>query len=175
VGNLRISVNELLKDETNGTLFRVLWIDQDSIIAFVIDVNEQNAFPVARKVHQVLDDIVTGDLIKVKEDPLLPVVDNGILESHLQKRDQAWDLIREIVLDEPDIYEKDRRGELIQQVIKSHNVSSQRSTNTFADTGSEEKLRMPSCLIITNQAAKAKKRVLGIQSGEGPPYMVLTG
>lgn len=99
-------INEILQDVTNDKISRILWIDDNNTIAYIIDLNDDKALPVKRMILEIREEIVTGSLIKLKEDPFIVNTIEEYTQKHIDSRDQAWQIIKEMVLDEPGIYEK---------------------------------------------------------------------
>lgn len=114
---MMLSINDLLREEREGRHFRVLWIDPDNIICYLIDVEDNAATPFLRKVEELIEDILHGEFVKSKDDAFLPYPHDDVPEAHVQKRDKAWKQIRELVNQEPDIYEREKRGELVHHVL----------------------------------------------------------
>lgn len=170
MGNLRIAVNEILKDVHGERIFRVLWIDSENVLLYVIDIYEPNAFPVARKVEELRDEIALGELIKVKEDPFLLLVAGEISDAQIEKRDKDWDIIRDIVDQEPDIYDPDRRGALIQKVMAQHSVSKPtiyKHLRRYWQRGMTQNALMPE---FRKRGEKGKEKTAGV-SKRGRPAL----
>ena len=120
---MRISINELLQDQTDERMYRVLWIDPDAIITYLIDITDHNAWPVLRRVREVIDEIVTEELVKIKDDPFNAIMSDQISDANLEKRDQAWAAIKEIVTNEPDCYDKSKRNAMLSAAMQTHNIT----------------------------------------------------
>ncbi|WP_236587568.1 Mu transposase C-terminal domain-containing protein [Tumebacillus amylolyticus] len=116
-------VNDLLKEKSGECTYRVLWIDPEQIQCYLVDVESQSAFPVLRKISEINDEIVLGDLHKIKEDPYFPRIGPDVSPAHLEKRNHAWNLISEMVTQEPDVYDRDRRGEMVKLLLEQHNTT----------------------------------------------------
>lgn len=119
---MNFSINELVKDLETGQVFRVLWIDEGNIIAYLIDVQDKKAFPFVRKVSELKEDIIQDSLIKIKQEIFtsLDIDDSG---KNLELRNKAWMMIKGIVNNEPDVYEKEKRGQMVSEVIKKYKTS----------------------------------------------------
>lgn len=124
-----ISVNELIsfKDKEGiERIERILWIDENSILLFTIDIFSEAALPIIRRGKEIMEGLETGEIIKVKDDPYLKVVIEDILSLKDKGiRDKAWDIINEIATSEhePDIFYKNKRGVLIKQAMEVHKTS----------------------------------------------------
>ena len=107
-------VNDLIEwvDESgNSFVERILWIDEGYVIVFTLDINVKTGFPVPKRVSDIQEAINEGRALKLKTDPWARIVRDEDL-SHKEKeiRDKYWDLISSIVIQEPSIYYRDKRG-----------------------------------------------------------------
>jgi len=120
-----LAVNMLIKWE-NGeetSIERILWLDRQSDLAFVIDV-EANEFPFAVTISEIEEAISEGFAVVLHEDPYLRIVDEDKLsEKERQVRDKAWDLIGGIVTLEPHIYYRKERAKYIKAIAEKSGVS----------------------------------------------------
>ncbi|MBW4599033.1 MAG: transposase family protein [Calothrix sp. FI2-JRJ7] len=120
-----LCVNDLIEwlDESgNSFVERVLWIDEGYVMAFTIDINAKTGFPVSKSIFNIQESINEGRALKLKSDPWAKIVRDGDL-SHKEKeiRDKYWDIISSIVIQEPLVYYREKRGYLIKQVIEQYN------------------------------------------------------
>lgn len=120
---MRISINELLQDQTDERTYRVLWVDPDAIITYLIDIEDHNAWPVLRRVREIVDEMVTEELVKIKDDPFNAIMPDQISDANLEKRDQAWVAIKEIVTNEPNCYDKTKRNSMLSAAMQTHNIT----------------------------------------------------
>ncbi|WP_163528057.1 Mu transposase C-terminal domain-containing protein [Halobacillus ihumii] len=118
---MNLAVNELLKDEQNGKTFRVLWIDEGNVIAYLIDIHDSKAFPLVHAISELIDEIVQDELTKVKNDPYS--FNQNQSEKNLDKRDKAWTVIEKMTRDEPAIYDKKKRSKWVKQAMDIHGVN----------------------------------------------------
>lgn len=118
-----LTINELLADKITNNVFRVLWIDEGNKVVYLIDIGLNKAHPFKRLVDEVNEDLVLENLIKIKQEPFIvpmEILDN---EKHIFIRDNAWNVIKDIVKQEPEIYEKAKRTKLVNHVMEMHGVS----------------------------------------------------
>jgi len=73
VGDLNFFTNEILQDVIENRLYRILWIDGENKISYIIDLNDDNALSVKRIISEMREDILTGNVIKLKDDPFIVV------------------------------------------------------------------------------------------------------
>ncbi len=120
---MRISTNELLCNMQDNHVFRILWIDSKVGICYLIDIQNSNAWPYKSRVKDILDDLISEELIKIKDDPYFPHLFKEVPEPYIQKRDEAWNIIRNLVLCEPEVYEKSQRNAMIEKVLTQREIS----------------------------------------------------
>ncbi len=118
-----ISINELLKDTEADKTYRVLWIDQGSVIVYLIDVENKKAVPFTRNVSDLRSELIHDQLIKIKQDKFLSASSHESNEKNLMIRDKAWVMIQDIVENEPDVFNREKRGRMIADTIKKHNTT----------------------------------------------------
>lgn len=121
-----IAVNELLQFENNNgepTIKRVLWLDEENIIMFTIDVFSKDALPQLHYVSDILTGLRAETIQKVEKDPYFRVLEETSLASRSKElRDTAWKVLAPLVepKNEPYIYYKDLRGKLIAELVSSN-------------------------------------------------------
>jgi len=107
-------------DLKQESLQRVLWIspNQDYVVVVDITNSKKMQFPVFRKYKDIIKEANNGQLKKVDFEPDLRLLspDEEYLKVHKTKRDEKWDVIKDIVSEEPDIYIREKRGTLIKTV-----------------------------------------------------------
>lgn len=119
---MNLYVNELFVNRDSGKEFRVLWISEDNNYAFIIDTKELNAFPFLRKVMEIKEGIIEGSIIKILSNSL-DNNDGEVSVKALSDRDEAWNIIKDVINQEPDIYFDKQRGKLVKEVMQKHEVS----------------------------------------------------
>ena len=117
-------INDIIGfEEANGEkqLERILWIDEGNVICYTINIEKTSALPIKRKV---------SDLQKLFDDQLLSLVDSDpygfvyqveekISEKNLILRDERWKCIESMVLQEPEIYIREKRGQLVRFSVEN--------------------------------------------------------
>lgn len=97
---------------------RIIWIDENYILAFVFDINANKGVPHAKRISEIEEAISEGTAIKLKSDPWLRIVtEDNLSEKEIKIRDKIWKIIAEIVEQEPEIYDRKTRSSLVNQVI----------------------------------------------------------
>lgn len=121
---LDYTANSLIEWKSEGedsSVERVLWLDDE--IAYVININK-NKVPFFRRLKDI-DEALANDKAEIKEEDNLIVVskEEDIPQKHKEIRDRAWEIIRDMVDKEPEIFKSTYRRRLIRQVSKSYGVS----------------------------------------------------
>ncbi len=168
-------INEILQDVTNDKISRILWIDDNNTIAYIIDLNDDKALPVKRMILEIREEIVTGSLIKLKEDPFIVNTIEEYTQKHIDSRDQAWQIIKEMVLDEPGIYEKNIRATYIKKTRETYGVSYptvRKYLCKYWQRGKTINALLPD---YQNSGAKGKERTSGTKKRGRPPKYAATG
>lgn len=122
---MRLSINNIIS-YNNGKIERILWIDEDYIKLFCIDLEDDKAIPIMKNVSDIIDDIRVGIASHIDDDYYINIIDeNCISKSALDIRDKAWNIIEELVEDknQPYIYMKKHRGKLIKSIIEKKKVT----------------------------------------------------
>ncbi|AXQ50902.1 Mu transposase C-terminal domain-containing protein [Lysinibacillus fusiformis] len=117
---ITISVNELIKDLASNKVYRLLWIDESNIITYVIDIEDSNALPFLLKVKDIHQGFLENLYSKLESDHTDILINHlNLPEGMKQKRDTAWAIIKNLVNDEPSIYKKKERGQLINELVNN--------------------------------------------------------
>lgn len=115
-------INDLICIEEiggNKLTERIIWIDEGNIICYTIAIDRKNTLPIKRKI---------SSLLQLHQEKLLKFIDNDpfgyiykeesqISEKNKKIRDERWQSIKDIVSQEPEIFERDSRGQFIKKVI----------------------------------------------------------
>jgi putative transposase len=109
---MNLSVNQVILWEPQGELEeqfeRVLWLSNDMTYMFVINL-KTNKFPSIRYYEDVVSAVNIGDaqLVKFRTEPEQISHIDEVREKEI---DEMWNVIQEIVAEEPNIYDKAFRG-----------------------------------------------------------------
>lgn len=118
------SIIELLDiDLKTESILRVLWISPNQEDTIVIDIsNDKNMkFPYYIKYEELRNEVIQGKARMVEIDPDLRVIspDADYLEKFKAQREANWNVIKNIVMKEPEIYVSKTRGSLIKQTVEN--------------------------------------------------------
>ncbi len=109
---------EWLNDPESTKVERIVWIDENYILAFVFDIHTNKGVPYAKRMSEIEEAISEETAIKLKSDPWLRIVtEDNLSEIEIEIRDKTWKIIASIVEQEPEIYDRSLRGSLINEAI----------------------------------------------------------
>lgn len=123
-----VMVNSIIEwfgtDEDVSMFERVLWLDSTGNQVVVMPLFDPKALPIWRNAQDIEKAIIAGEALKRTMDPYsgLYIADAEILQKHRERRDRAWEIIKELVEDEPDIFREKGRGRLVAETAKSFGV-----------------------------------------------------
>jgi putative transposase len=105
-------------------ILRILWIDPARAVAYAFDVHAQSSDAELLHLSSLQADLAQGRARKLEQDPYAVLVNQQLLPpKHLELRDRAWAIIRELVEIEPAIYQPRKRGQLIAEYTARHGLS----------------------------------------------------
>lgn len=122
-------VNDLIastNESEEATIERILWIEENNILTYTIDINSATALPVMKKMSPLLKGIRSGEVVKVEKDPGIKLIDeNNLSEKDKEIREKAWQVISEIAVgeNEPNILSPLKRGVLVNKAIERYGIS----------------------------------------------------
>lgn len=118
-------VNSLLSWKHKSGEFvteRILWVDVQSDEVYVIDINVDK-FPYKRKISDIEEGIKKGNVyIDVNDIYKRFRRDDEATDSEKKIRDNAWEVIKDIIDLEPKIFDRKYRIDIIREAAKLHNV-----------------------------------------------------
>jgi hypothetical protein len=110
----------------NNIIERVLWLENQKDIAFVIDIYSNYYSPILREISDILYSISSGYAEVLNDDPYCRIVnEQDISDSSKEKRDKAWEIVSFILksCDEPYIYNSELRSEYIKEASDKYGIS----------------------------------------------------
>lgn len=119
---MNIFPNEILVDVEEEKNYRVLWIDEKNSYTYLIDIDEKVTLPFLKKVDEIINNIVLGVIIKERKIPII-MDEEEVSARAIEIRDTAWNIIKDIVNKEPEIYISKTRGQLIKSVVEKYNIT----------------------------------------------------
>lgn len=119
-----IQINNLIKWlNEDERIERILWFDKEEDIVFLIDVKE-NKMPIEYKLSYIEDMLKTENIRFELSDKYINILkEEEISTLYIQYRDRAWESIKSLVEEEPDVYISKERRRLILGLSRSINIS----------------------------------------------------
>ncbi|HDR7257778.1 TPA: DDE-type integrase/transposase/recombinase [Bacillus paranthracis] len=154
-------VNEIVQEKTTDKQYRVLWIDPDNIILYMLELNNDKAFPEKKVISELTEAIILGEWIKKRVDEHIQVVSVEYEKKHYEARDVAWSIINGIVREEPQVFEKAFRTKLIKSACEKYEVSYPTIRKYLYKYWSRGKTLDALLPDYKNSGAKGKERVAG--------------
>ena len=118
-------VNKLISNITEDNqkvVERLLWLDSTKEIGFFININS-NELPYAKSIVEIEIGISESRITLESQDPFYRIInDEDIPDKHLKVREKAWEVIKDIIILEPMIYDPSERRKLILKVCSKFNV-----------------------------------------------------
>jgi hypothetical protein len=99
---------------------RIIWMDEGNVICYTIGIDKESTLPIKRMISSLLQLHKEHLLSFLDSDPYGFIYQEEELISEKSKnlRDTRWECIKDIVSQEPDVYEGDKRGPLIKAAIE---------------------------------------------------------
>jgi len=124
---LKVTINTIIErlniDLVTEAFLRVLWLDENWKYVVVVNISDHRdmSYPFFIQYADLLEEIEEGKsrVIEMEPDLRLLSPDSEYLDKYREKRNARWDVIKNIVVHEPDIYMPDKRGKLIKDVYLS--------------------------------------------------------
>lgn len=124
---LSLSGNVLLRDTGTGEYFRVVHLDypNDEVYLFTCKENLRECkFPVKNSMEETVARINNGELALPIHDPFLRRLDQSNISKFSQEiRNQAWNAIKPIVSEVPDLFSSTLRNSLVNAAVAASNSS----------------------------------------------------
>ncbi|EKU44047.1 Mu transposase C-terminal domain-containing protein [Lysinibacillus capsici] len=114
---ITLAVNELIEDLTNNKIYRLLWIDETNTTSFVIDVESSKALPMLLKIRDLTQGVLEGIYVKVEtQNGNQQRISRELTDKEREIRDNAWDLIKDLVQNVPSIFISELRGKEVKKL-----------------------------------------------------------
>lgn len=121
-----IIVNNLILWKEDRQVFRVLWIDNNSTDAFIIDINDVKSHPLYIQINNLVNDINDNKAELLNHDPwAILFLDGDIKAKHKEIRDKAWEIIDFLLssCEEPHIYDRQIRNKCIREASTKFSIT----------------------------------------------------
>ena len=108
---MNISINMVVTDIFAETQYLVLWVAQDGSYGYWHNLSSSSRTPKKFSVADITDEKYETGVFAIRLHP-----EETLSIKEREYRDRRWDLIKQIVENEPKIYEKDHRIHLVREV-----------------------------------------------------------
>ena len=115
---MNISVNTVVTDTVTGTEYLILWISPDKSYGYWHNLSGKSRTPVKFITATVTDDRHETDIFAIQPRP-----EETLSVKEREYRDKRWDLVKQLVECEPEIYEKERRLQLLREISHSKSTT----------------------------------------------------
>uniref|UniRef100_UPI0035E41C44 Mu transposase C-terminal domain-containing protein n=1 Tax=Paenibacillus alginolyticus TaxID=59839 RepID=UPI0035E41C44 len=111
-------VEWILSEVENRYIERILWVSPANEVVLSIALEDDKAFPIMKTYTEYIAGF-ESNLCKQIDwiNESIPQLDKSIEADDLALRDKAWDAIKNIVLSEPDCFDKKLRGVLVREAL----------------------------------------------------------
>jgi hypothetical protein len=111
---------------SNDLIIRVLWLSEDRSKIVVMNATnaEQMEFPFIMLTDQLISDLQQKKALKLDHEPDQQIMypTDEYITKYVESRDSKWELIKDIVQMEPEIYDPKARWQLIKGVMEKFQV-----------------------------------------------------
>ncbi|BFG77761.1 hypothetical protein PTKU46_57940 [Paraburkholderia terrae] len=115
--------NELVQFASDASRHRIVWMSTDADALFYINVDKKKSTFRWDRRSKWEDMLSSGELVVLADDPFIRIpVEASLGQAAKDRRDGAWEAIRDIVEQAPSIFNPRFRGPLLRSVAAAHNV-----------------------------------------------------
>ena len=110
-----ITMNSLIRSISDDNVYRILWSSEKDDILYLFNMGTQS-MPFASRYSDIVRRIEDGEITIETVDPYIKALREFELPSNAKEvRDKIWELMCSLLSNEPDIYEKGKRGRLVSE------------------------------------------------------------
>lgn len=120
-----IAINSVIKyvsDAEQPKLDAILWIESASNSIITLELNNNASIPQINELSYIESLLISKEIIIINNPNIIPINQENITERHKKIRDNRWNLIKDIVFCEPDIYIKSKRGKIIKDLMLKNQI-----------------------------------------------------
>jgi putative transposase len=115
-------------EDSQPLIERILYVKDETGLLIIIDITSKNALPITRKCEEISQLIENGHVRVLSNDPYSVKItqEEHIQPKHKKRRDEAYELIREIIeLEGIDQYLPWKRGKIVTRIASENKKSKQ--------------------------------------------------
>ena len=118
-----ILVKQIIDDMETGAQYIVLWIAPGNEYGYWYDLNSRSRKPALFKVNDIIAGEIHGQYEKNSYEPQNMIrTEDSFTEKERIHRDRIWDMLKNAVENEPDIYDSKKRPGILRDVAESQNI-----------------------------------------------------
>lgn len=160
-----IFLNEVVAEIEQEKQYRVLWISPDLVYGYWISMDD-NKMP-EKFEYNLLEEGLSSGQFEKKEEISSETSDIGISESSKKRRDELWEALQSALTHEPDIYDRKRRKELLQESAKKLGTPYNNLYRYLVRYWKNGKT--PNAFLIDRRKSGKKAGINGCQKKQGRP------
>lgn len=160
-----IFLNEVVAEIEQEKQYRVLWISPDLVYGYWIRMDD-NKLP-EKFEYNLLEEGLSSGRFEKKEEISSKTSDIGISESSKKRRDELWEALQNALMHEPDIYDRKRRKELLQEPAKKLGTPYNNLYRYLVRYWKNGKT--PNAFLIDRRKSGKKAGINGCQKKQGRP------
>lgn len=113
--------------EGQQTVYRILWIDEARVIAYLIDIYASTGFPKKVPLSEINEGVIIGNPVRLLNDPWVTSLrDDDLSTAQKEIRDKAFGIVEYILYsfkEQEDIFKRNKRGPIIQKTAQKYEIS----------------------------------------------------
>lgn len=117
-----IYVNEIIRDAVHEKTYRVLWISAPISFLYWISLDTAERIPKKLDAAEVRAGLESGDYVAVGEAEIPLVAEDDLTNEAKKHRDRIWNMLKDVLEKEPDIYEAKPRAALLRMVAQKNGM-----------------------------------------------------
>ena len=160
-----IFLNEVVAEIEQEKQYRILWISPDLVYGYWIRMDD-NKLP-EKFEYNLLEEGLSSGRFEKKEEISSETSDIGISESSKKRRDELWEALQSALTHEPDIYDRNRRKELLQEPAKKLGTPYNNLYRYLVRYWKNGKT--PNAFLIDRRKSGKKAGINGCQKKQGRP------
>lgn len=160
-----IFLNEVVAEIEQEKQYRILWISPDLVYGYWISMDD-NKMP-EKFAYNLLEEGLSSGRFEKKEEISSETSDIGISESSKKRRDELWEALQSALTHEPDIYDRNRRKELLQEPAKKLGTPYNNLYRYLVRYWKNGKT--PNAFLIDRRKSGKKAGINGCQKKQGRP------
>ena len=161
-----IFLNEVVAEIEQEKQYRILWISPDLIYGYWISMDD-NKMP-EKFEYNLLEEGLSSGRFEKKEETSSETSDIGISESSKKRRDELWEALQSALTHEPDIYDRKRRKELLQEPAKKLGTPYNNLYRYLVRYWKNGKT--PNAFLIDRRKSGKRAGINGCQKKQGRPF-----